>query len=109
MPNALYARLYMRGKTQRGPAASIQLLAPNAWASAAPFAFLWACLGMEMRLATNSVSFRDPVMYSFLGYVALNRLSLGISRVDLRRHRHGGDATLDLLHRQGDAKVMAAK
>ncbi|MGH6839784.1 MAG: amylo-alpha-1,6-glucosidase [Methylocella sp.] len=93
----------------RGPTAYPVACAPQAWASAAPFAFVGACLGMELHHESNSVSFRDPVMPAFLDYVTLNRLSLGKSRLDLRLYRHGRDVTLNLLHRQGDAKVMLIK
>ncbi len=96
-------------KPHRGPTAYPVACAPQAWASAAPFAFLGACLGMELRHKANSVSFRDPVMPAFLDYVTLNQLSLGKSRLDLRLHRHGRDVTLNLLSRQGDAKVMLVK
>ena len=96
-------------KPRRGPTAYPVACAPQAWASAAPFAFLGACLGMELRHEANSVSFRDPVMPAFLDYVTLNQLSLGKSRLDLKLHRHGRDVTLNLLSRQGDAKVMLVK
>jgi len=96
-------------KPHRGPTAYPVACAPQAWASAAPFAFLEACLGMDLRHDANSVSFRDPVMPAFLDYVTLNHLSLGKSRLDLRLHRHGRDVTLNLLLRQGDAKVMLVK
>ncbi|MGH6845382.1 MAG: amylo-alpha-1,6-glucosidase [Methylocella sp.] len=96
-------------KPHRGPTAYPVACAPQAWASAAPFAFLGACLGMELRHDANSVSFRDPVMPAFLDYVTLNQLSLGKSRLDLRLHRHGRDVTLNSLRRHGDAKVMLVK
>jgi hypothetical protein len=76
-------------KPHRGPTAYPVACAPQAWASAAPFAFLEACLGMDLRHDANSVSFRDPGMPAFLDYVTLNQLSLGKSRLDLRLHRHG--------------------
>jgi len=96
-------------KPHRGPTAYPVACAPQAWASAAPFAFLEACLGMELRHEASSMSFRDPVMPAFLDFVTLNQLSLGKSRLDLRLHRHGRDVTLNLLRRQGDAKVMLVK
>jgi glycogen debranching enzyme len=96
-------------KPHRGPTAYPVACAPQAWASAAPFAFLKACLGMDVRHEANSVSFRNPAMPAFLNYVTLNQLSLGKSRLDLTLHRHGRDVTLNLLRRQGDAKVMLIK
>jgi glycogen debranching enzyme len=96
-------------KPHRGPTAYPVACAPQAWASAAPFALLGACLGMELNHEVNSVSFRDPVMPAFLDYVILNQLSLGNSRLDVKLQRHGGDVTVNLLSRRGDAKVMLVK
>jgi glycogen debranching enzyme len=45
-------------KPHRGPTAYPVACAPQAWASAAPFAFLGACLGMELRHEVNAVSLR---------------------------------------------------
>ena len=64
---------------------------------------------MELRHEANSMSFRAPVLPAFLDYVILNQLSLGNSRIDLKLQRHGSDVTLNLLRRQGDAKVMLVK
>jgi glycogen debranching enzyme len=96
-------------KPHRGPTAYPVACAPQAWASAAPFAFLGACLGMELRHEANSVSFRAPVLPAFLDCVVLNHLSLGNSRLDVKLQRHGDDVTLNLLRRRGDAMVMLVK
>ncbi|HUI19421.1 MAG TPA: amylo-alpha-1,6-glucosidase [Methylocella sp.] len=96
-------------KPHRGPTAYPVACAPQAWASAAPFAFLEACLGMELRYEANAMSFRDPVMPSFLDRVTLHNLSLGGSRIDLKFDRHGSDVTLNLLQRRGDTKIMLIK
>lgn len=96
-------------KPHRGPTGYPVACAPQAWASAAPFAFLGACLGMDLVHEVNSVVFRDPVLPPFLEYVILNQLSLGKTRIDLKLQRHGNDVTLNLLRRQGDAKIMMVK
>ena len=96
-------------KPHRGPTAYPVACAPQAWASATPFAFLGACLGMELRHDGNSVSFRDPVLPLFLDHVVLKNLSLGNSRINLKLQRHGLDVTLNLLKKRGDAKIMLVK
>ena len=85
-------------KPHRGPTAYPVACAPQAWAAAAPFAFLAACLGMDLRYDANSIRFDDPVMPDFLDYVNINQLSLRDSHLDLRFHRHGADVTLNLLN-----------
>ena len=96
-------------RPHRGPTAYPVACAPQAWAAAAPFAFLHACLGMELRHQENSIRFIDPIMPAFLDWVAITHLRLGESRVKLRLHRHDGDVSLNLLDRSGDAKVMLVK
>jgi glycogen debranching enzyme len=96
-------------KPHRGPTAYPVACTPQAWASAAPFALLGACLGMELSHEVNALSFCDPVMPTFLDYVILNHVTLGQSSVDLRLQRHGSDVTLNLLKRLGGAKVMLVK
>ena len=96
-------------KTHRGPTAYPVACAPQAWASAAPFALLEACLGMELLYEDNSVTFRDPVFPPFLDHVIFNELRLGSSMIDVKLQRHGDDVTVNLLRRQGDAKVMLVK
>ena len=96
-------------RPHRGPTAYPVACAPQAWAAAAPFAFLQACLGMELRHQDNSIRFVDPIMPPFLEWVAITPLRLGKSRVRLRLDRHGDDVSLNLLDRSGDAKVMLVK
>jgi len=96
-------------KPHRGPTAYPVACAPQAWAAAAPFAFLAACLGMDLSHRANSIRFIDPVMPDFLDHVNISHLSLRDSRIDLKLQRHGNDTTVNLLSRKGDAKVMLVK
>lgn len=96
-------------RPHRGPTAYPVACSPQAWAAAAPFAFLEACLGMELRHGTNSISFINPVIPDFLDHLTMRRLCLRNSCLDLKLQRHGTDATLNVLKRQGDAKVMLVK
>ena len=96
-------------KPHRGPTAYPVACAPQAWAAAAPFAFLGACLGMDLCHETDLIRFLDPIMPDFLDFVDLSHLSLRDLRVDLKFHRHGPDVTLNLLSKRGEAKVMLVK
>jgi hypothetical protein len=71
-----------------------------------PFAFLQACLGFELAYATNEVRFINPWVPEFLDDVTLRGLRLGGSRLDLRLNRHGADVTVNVLARDGDARVL---
>ena len=96
-------------KRHQGPTAYPVACAPQAWASAAPFGLLAACLGMELRYDANAICFENSAMPDFLDYVNISRLSLRGSLLDLSLHRAGRDVTLALISRQGEARVMLVK
>ena len=96
-------------KPHRGPTAYPVACALQAWAAAAPFAFLAACLGMDLSHRANSIRFVDPVMPDFLDHVNISHLSLRDLHIDHKLQRHGNDTTVNLLSRNGDAKVMLVK
>jgi glycogen debranching enzyme len=96
-------------KPHRGPVDYPVACAPQAWAAAAPFALLGACLGLEILHHDNVVRFVNPVVPSFLDHVDIRDLRIGQSRLDLRLQRHGDDVSLHLLRREGDAKLMLVK
>lgn len=96
-------------RAHRGPIAYPVACAPQSWASAALFALLGACLGIAFSHENNAAEFRDPVLPAFLDHVTLRQLRIGESQLDLRFHRHGADVTLNVLKRQGDARVMLVK
>jgi glycogen debranching enzyme len=89
-------------KMHRGPTAYPVACAPQAWACAAPFALLSACLGMELRFEENSLTFHDPVFPAFLDHVIVSGLRLGHSMIDVKLQRHGDHVTVNLLRRHGE-------
>lgn len=82
---------------------------PQAWAAAAIYAVLGACLGLERAHAENEIRFRDPVMPEFMDEVVLRNVHLGESRADLQMHRYGDDVAMTVLSRQGTAKFLVIK
>ncbi|MBB2960381.1 amylo-alpha-1,6-glucosidase [Methylobacterium sp. R2-1] len=99
---------FMR-RRQRGPVSYPVACSPQAWAAAAPFAFLAACLGLELDHARNRIRFRTPILPRFLDAVELFNLKLGDSRADIRLHRHGGDVTVAVTRRVGDVQISMLK
>jgi glycogen debranching enzyme len=93
-------------RTRRGPTGYPVACSPQAWSAAVPFAFLQACLGFELAYATNEVRFTNPWVPDFLNDVTLRGLRIGGSRLDLRLNRHGADVTVNVLARDGDARVI---
>ncbi|UMY17699.1 amylo-alpha-1,6-glucosidase [Methylobacterium organophilum] len=99
---------FMR-RRQRGPVNYPVACSPQAWAAAAPFAFLAACLGLELDHERNRIRFRDPILPPFLEAVHLFNLKLGESRADLRLHRHDDDVTVAVTRRVGDVQISLLK
>lgn len=98
-------------RRRRGPTAYPVACSPQAWAAAAPFAMLAACLGLELPAATNEIKLIDPVLPSFLDDITLRGLKLARSQFDLRVHRHKNDVTINVLKRwaESDASVLMMK
>ena len=96
-------------RRRRGPTAYPVACSPQAWASAAPFAFLAASLGLELDHAQNEIRFKDPVMPDFLEQVTIRNLRLSDTHLDLHFPRHRRDVALNVLRRHGDARVIVLK
>jgi glycogen debranching enzyme len=96
-------------KPRRGPTAYPVACSPQAWAAAAPFALLQACLGLEINALHDEIRFTDPILPPFLDEVILRGLRLDSSSLDLRLHRHGRDVTVNVLDRRGGTRVTLSK
>jgi len=78
-----------------GPTLYPVACAPQAWASAAPFALLQAALGLQFDPFANEIRLCNPRLPAFLNEVLLRNLQLGSSRADLRVRRHNDTVSLD--------------
>ena len=65
---------------------------PQAWASAAPYAFLEACLGLHCDYQNREIHFRNPHLPAFVQELRIRNLSVG-------------DVTTDILIRNQDGEV----
>ena len=80
-------------RPHRGPVPYPVACSPQAWASAAVFGLLAACLGLEIAHEEDEIRFRDPAMPAFLDEVVIRNMRLGATRADIRLHRYGDDVT----------------
>jgi glycogen debranching enzyme len=96
-------------RRRRGPTAYPVACAPQAWASAAPFAFLSACIGMSLRYDCDEIYFDDPQLPSFIDDLTIRNLQLGETHADIRLRRDGGDVTVTVLSRSGAARIVQSK
>jgi glycogen debranching enzyme len=88
-----------------GPTLYPVACAPQAWASATPFALLEASLGLEFDPFQNEIRFCNPRLPAFLDAVTLRDLRLGSSLVDLRVRRHNDTVSLDTPRISGGIRV----
>ena len=92
-------------RSGRGPTLYPVACAPQAWASATPFALLEAALGLEFAPASGEIRLRNPRLPRFLSEVVLRNLRLGEASVDLLVRRHGDEVSTELLHTNGKIEV----
>ncbi len=91
----------------RGPTLYPVACAPQAWASATPFALLQASLGLSFNPEMNEIRLINPRLPSFLDEVILRHLRLGASSLDLAIGRHDEEVSLRVLRREGQLRVSA--
>jgi glycogen debranching enzyme len=88
-----------------GPTLYPVACAPQAWASATPFALLGASLGLQFDPFENEIRLCNPRLPAFLDEVMLRNVKLGSSSVDLRVRRHEDTVSLDTARISGGIRV----
>ncbi len=96
----------MRRRRDKGPILYPVACSPQAWAAAAPFAMLQACLGLEVDASQHLARLRYPRLPEGLSSLEVRDLPVGDARVDLLLRRHGDDVAVNIVRRQGDAEVV---
>jgi len=91
----------------RGPTLYPVACAPQAWASATPFALIEASLGLEFDPDAREIRLRNPRLPWFLGELALRNLQLADASVDLMVRRQGDEVSIELLQTSGKIQVTA--
>jgi glycogen debranching enzyme len=92
-----------------GPTAYPVACSPQAWAAAAVFAFLQACLGMTVDAPMAQVYFDYPLLPASLKQVRLHNLTVGEASLDLLLVHHGNDVGINVLRRHGDVTICMVK
>jgi glycogen debranching enzyme len=92
-----------------GPTRYPVACAPQAWAAAAVFLLLQACLGLTVNAPERFVCFTYPLLPSFLKEVQIRGLKVGNASLDLLLLRHGDDVGINVLRREGQVEVRMIK
>jgi glycogen debranching enzyme len=92
-----------------GPTLYPVACSPQAWAAAAVFQLLQACLGLRVDAPAARVSFHFPELPEFLREVHIRGLRVGDASVDVRLEQHGRDVGVNVLGRSGHVEVLVLK
>ncbi len=96
----------MRRRRDKGPILYPVACAPQAWAAAAPFALLQACLGLEIDASQRLARLRYPRLPERLHALEVRGLPIGDASVDLLLRRHGEDVAVNIVSRRGEAEIV---
>jgi glycogen debranching enzyme len=92
-----------------GPTLYPVACSPQAWASAAVFMVLQACMGLSLQQPTSQICFRSPLLPPFLEELRLANLTLGETSVDLLLSRRPLDVGVQVLRRSGEVDILIVK
>ena len=111
-----FPELFCGFPRRRGTAPTLYPVAcqPQAWASAAPFALLEACLGVVCDHERREICFHNPLLPRFLEEIRIRNLSIGngggdSASADLRLRRHDGGIEVGILSQRGDLSIRIAQ
>jgi glycogen debranching enzyme len=96
----------MRKQRDKGPILYPVACSPQAWAAAAPFGMLQACIGLEIDATQRVARLRYPRLPEGIDTLRISELPIGDARVDLLLRRHGDDVSVNIQRRRGDAEVL---
>jgi glycogen debranching enzyme len=91
----------------RGPTFYPVACTPQAWAAATPLYLIQSCVGLGFDVAAKRITFREPVLPSFVDEIVLRGLVVqgGSADVALRRSNH--HVVVDVLQKKGPVGVLA--
>ena len=90
-----------------GPTLYPVACSPQAWAAAAPFLLIQACLGLTLRGSDKRVVFERPCLPEGIPHLSIHGLRVGDASVDLMFERQGDTARVQVLEKQGEVDVVA--
>ncbi len=96
-------------RPSEGPTLYPVACAPQAWAAAAIFLLLQACLGLRVSAPDGRVSFLHPILPAFLEEVRFRNLFVGQAVVDLLLIRHDNNVGIQVLRREGKVEITTVK
>ena len=90
-----------------GPTLYPVACAPQAWAAAASFMLIEACLGLTIQGVENRVVFNRPSLPEGIPQLSIRGLRIGNATADLLFERQIDSVRVQVLEKQGDIEVVA--
>ena len=90
-----------------GPTLYPVACSPQAWAAAAPFLLIQACLGLRIEGLHNRVVFERPCLPEGIPQLSIRGLRVGSASVDLFFERQADNVRVQVLEKQGEVDVIA--
>ncbi len=100
--------LYCGFPRRRGEGPTLYPVAcnPQAWASAAVFCLIQACLGLRFDTSAERVYFENPSLPACLDNLEIRNLKAAGGVVDVSLIRHAEDVAVNVRHRAGKLEVV---
>jgi glycogen debranching enzyme len=95
-----------RRRTRSGPVNYPVACSPQAWAAAAPYALLQACLGLTFDPANRVVHLTRPRLPPWLGSLEIRDLRMGDDTVTAHAHRTDDGVAVRITDRQSNVKIV---
>jgi glycogen debranching enzyme len=93
-------------RSGKGPTAYPVACSPQAWAAAAAFMVLQACIGLQVDARKKQICFTRPVLPEVLSQLEIRNLRVNDAAVDVVLERYGGTVGLRVTRREGDVEVV---
>jgi glycogen debranching enzyme len=90
-----------------GPTLYPVACSPQAWAAAAPFLLIQACLGLTVQGSHKRVVFERPCLPEGIPHLSIHGLRVAEASVDLMFERQADTVRVQVLEKQGDVDVVA--
>jgi len=95
-----------RRKPGRGPTLYPVACAPQAWAGAAVFALVQACLGIDFEAESEEIQFRNPRLPRGVDQLLIQRLTLGGTVLDALIQRQNAEISVGVTARSGGGQAV---
>jgi len=95
-------------RSGEGPTLYPVACSPQAWAAAAPFLLIQACLGLTLQGAQKRVAFERPCLPEGIPHLSIHGLRVGDASVDLLFERQTDSVRVQVLEKLGEVDVVAS-